>query len=52
MSHDILTALCGIVVGFALGLTGGGGSIFAVPLLILAMAGVAVFVIADTIWFS
>ncbi len=37
MSHDILTALCGIVVGFALGLTGGGGSIFAVPLLIYAL---------------
>lgn len=37
MSHDIVTALCGIVVGFALGLTGGGGSIFAVPLLIYAL---------------
>jgi len=37
MSHDLLTALCGIVVGFALGLTGGGGSIFAVPLLIYAL---------------
>lgn len=37
MNHDILTAVCGIVVGFALGLTGGGGSIFAVPLLIYAL---------------
>ena len=37
MSHDLLTALCGIVIGFALGLTGGGGSIFAVPLLIYAL---------------
>jgi uncharacterized membrane protein YfcA len=37
MDHDLLIALCGLVVGFALGLTGGGGSIFAVPLLIYAL---------------
>lgn len=37
MGYDLLTALCGIVIGFALGLTGGGGSIFAVPLLIYAL---------------
>jgi len=30
---SILSLLCGAVVGFSLGLTGGGGSIFAVPLL-------------------
>ncbi|MGH8502901.1 MAG: sulfite exporter TauE/SafE family protein [Gammaproteobacteria bacterium] len=30
----IIAVLCGAVVGLALGLTGGGGSIFAVPLLI------------------
>lgn len=37
---DPLGVACGIVVGFALGLTGGGGSIFAVPLLIYGL-GVA-----------
>lgn len=31
----MLSLLFGLVVGFALGLTGGGGSIFAVPLLSL-----------------
>lgn len=30
--------ICGVLVGLALGLTGGGGSIFAVPLLIYALA--------------
>ncbi len=37
MSFDVLTAVCGLVIGFSLGLTGGGGSIFAVPLLIYAL---------------
>lgn len=36
----MLSALCGLLVGLALGLTGGGGSIFAVPLLIYGL-GVA-----------
>jgi uncharacterized membrane protein YfcA len=33
-----LSLLFGIVVGFSLGLTGGGGSIFAVPLLVYGLA--------------
>ena len=33
----ITAAACGVVVGLALGLTGGGGSIFAVPLLVYAL---------------
>ena len=33
----ILTVLCGAVVGLSLGLTGGGGAIFAVPLLVYAL---------------
>jgi uncharacterized protein len=32
--HYLLTALCGSLVGFSLGLIGGGGSILAVPLLL------------------
>ncbi|AWN17630.1 sulfite exporter TauE/SafE family protein [Salinisphaera sp. LB1] len=32
-----MTILCGVLVGLALGLTGGGGSIFAVPLLIYGL---------------
>jgi uncharacterized membrane protein YfcA len=32
-----LTLLCGTLVGFSLGLTGGGGAIFAVPLLVYAI---------------
>ncbi|MDP6700092.1 MAG: sulfite exporter TauE/SafE family protein, partial [Candidatus Latescibacteria bacterium] len=32
-----LGLLCGAVVGFSLGLTGGGGSIFAVPLLVYGL---------------
>lgn len=32
--HDLLTILCGSVVGFSLALIGGGGSILAVPLLL------------------
>ena len=34
----VIAAACGAVVGLALGLTGGGGSIFAVPLLIYVLA--------------
>ena len=37
MNSDLITALCGMIIGVALGLTGGGGSIFAVPLLIYAL---------------
>ncbi len=37
MIELIITITCGIVVGLALGLTGGGGSNFAVPLLIFAV---------------
>ena len=37
MMELIITIACGIVVGLALGLTGGGGSNFAVPLLIFAV---------------
>ncbi|MDS4019776.1 MAG: sulfite exporter TauE/SafE family protein [Candidatus Competibacter sp.] len=33
----ILSLLFGLVVGFALGLTGGGGSVFAVPLLVYGL---------------
>lgn len=33
-----LSVLFGVLVGFALGLTGGGGSIFAVPLLVYGLA--------------
>ncbi|HEX9070931.1 MAG TPA: sulfite exporter TauE/SafE family protein [Pseudolabrys sp.] len=32
--HDLLAVACGSVVGFVLGLVGGGGSILAVPLLV------------------
>jgi uncharacterized membrane protein YfcA len=34
---DFIAALSGLVVGVSLGLTGGGGSIFAVPLLVYAL---------------
>lgn len=34
---DVITILYGCVIGFSLGLTGGGGSIFAVPLLIYGL---------------
>ncbi len=34
----MLSLLFGLVIGFALGLTGGGGSIFAVPLLVYGLA--------------
>ncbi|MCK7502554.1 MAG: sulfite exporter TauE/SafE family protein [Comamonadaceae bacterium] len=33
----ILSPLFGLIVGFALGLTGGGGSVFAVPLLVYGL---------------
>lgn len=33
----LLTLLCGALVGFSLGLTGGGGAIFAVPLLVYGL---------------
>jgi len=36
-SIDLLTVAFGMVIGFSLGLTGGGGSIFAVPLLIYGL---------------
>lgn len=35
--HDLLTILYGCIIGFSLGLTGGGGAIFAVPLLIFGL---------------
>ena len=35
--HDLSGFLYGLVVGISLGLTGGGGSIFAVPLLIYGL---------------
>jgi uncharacterized membrane protein YfcA len=34
---DLLTVAFGMIIGFSLGLTGGGGSIFAVPLLIYGL---------------
>ncbi|WP_449757817.1 sulfite exporter TauE/SafE family protein [Dyella jejuensis] len=34
LPHDLLTVLCGSLVGFSLALIGGGGSILAVPLLL------------------
>jgi uncharacterized membrane protein YfcA len=34
---DVLTVAFGMVIGFSLGLTGGGGSIFAVPMLIYGL---------------
>lgn len=36
-TYDLLTVAFGIVIGFSLGLTGGGGSIFAVPMLIYGL---------------
>lgn len=33
-----LSVLFGCIVGFALGLTGGGGGVFAVPLLVYGLA--------------
>ncbi|HYY30491.1 MAG TPA: TSUP family transporter [Chthoniobacterales bacterium] len=33
LSHELLGVAFGMIVGVSLGLTGGGGSIFAVPLL-------------------
>lgn len=38
MELVLLSMVFGIVIGLALGLTGGGGSIFAVPLLVYAMS--------------
>jgi uncharacterized protein len=38
---EILTIICGALVGFSLGLTGGGGAIFAVPLLVYVLGVVA-----------
>lgn len=38
METVVLSLVFGIVIGLALGLTGGGGSIFAVPLLVYAMS--------------
>lgn len=35
---ELLSLLFGVIVGFSLGLTGGGGSIFAVPLLVYGLA--------------
>ena len=34
---NLITSLCGAVVGLSLGLTGGGGAIFAVPLLVYVL---------------
>ncbi len=34
---EIISILSGMIVGFSLGLTGGGGSVFAVPLLVYAV---------------
>src|SRR6478735_1500414 len=34
---DLLTITFGTIIGFSLGLTGGGGSIFAVPMLIYGL---------------
>ncbi len=34
LNHDLLSVLAGTIVGFVLGLVGGGGSILAVPLLL------------------
>lgn len=36
-AHDFVALLSGLLVGGSLGLTGGGGSIFAVPLLVYAL---------------
>ena len=36
-THDLLGLACGLIVGVSLGLTGGGGSIFAVPLLLYGL---------------
>ncbi len=38
MLEVILPILFGVIVGFSLGLTGGGGSLFAVPLLVYGLA--------------
>ena len=34
LSMDVLALLSGVLVGFVLGLIGGGGSVFAAPLLV------------------
>ena len=51
----MISLLCGVIVGFSLGLTGGGGSIFAVPLLVYGLAlpahqavGVSLFAVGAT----
>jgi uncharacterized membrane protein YfcA len=44
MLQDLLAIASGGLVGFTLGLVGGGGSILAVPLLILAFAGIVIAV--------
>ncbi len=36
--HFVLSLIFGAVIGFALGLTGGGGSIFAVPMLVYGLS--------------
>ena len=38
----MLSVFFGVLIGLALGLTGGGGSIFAVPLLIYGLGGIIV----------
>ena len=38
--HSLLAVLCGVLVGFALRLIGGGGSIIATPLLLYVDDGV------------
>jgi len=51
----VISLLFGVIVGFSLGLTGGGGSIFAVPLLVYGLAlpahqavGVSLFAVGAT----
>lgn len=52
---ELLILLCGMLVGFSLGLTGGGGAIFAVPLLVYGLGvppreavGISLFTVGST----
>ena len=39
LSMDVLALLSGVLIGFVLGLIGGGGSVFAAPLLVYFVSG-------------
>ena len=49
MDHVALTMAFGVIVGLALGLVGGGGSILTVPILVYAL-GESVHLATGTSW--